>query len=242
MKIAIIGYGKMGKAIEKLAVDRGHEISLKVGRDGFTEEDLDGSDVAIEVSVPDAAAENISTCLRAGIPVVVGTTAWYDNYDDIAELSTAYGTPLLCATNFSVGVNIFFEINRRLAELMNPQGEYDVSMEEVHHLQKLDAPSGTAISIADDILKRVDRKNEWVCQEGDNRTETGPLDLNIEAKREEGVPGTHVVKYSSEIDTIEISHTAHNRQGFALGAVLAAEWIPGKRGIHSMKDVLAIKN
>jgi len=238
MKIAILGYGKMGKIIESIALERGHSISLKSDREGFEVSELKGSDVAIEFSVPGAAVENIKKCIQANVPVVVGTTAWYDSYDEMRKLVLSENGALLTATNFSIGVNIFFDINRRLAKLMNPHSDYDVQIDEIHHLQKLDAPSGTGITIAEGILEEIDRKKQWVCQEGNNVPETTSLDLKIIAHREPGVPGTHEVTYSSEIDTIELKHTAHNRKGFAQGSVIAAEWLVDKKGVFTMKDVL----
>lgn len=241
MKIAILGYGKMGKIIEELALQRGHTISVKTDRAGFVPDDIRGSDVAIEFSIPTAAPGNIRNCIKAGVPVVVGTTAWYEHFNEIKSAVLEKNGSLLTATNFSIGVNIFFEINRRLAEMMNPYEEYDVEVDEIHHLQKLDAPSGTGITIADGIISELDRKKQWVCQEGDNQAETSSLDLKIVSHREKGVPGTHEVHYNSEIDSIKIKHTAHNRKGFALGSIVAAEWLSDKTGVFTMKDVLSKK-
>ena len=230
MKIALLGYGKMGKEIEKIALQRGHEIVLKK-----TEENnfsgLEHADVAIDFSIPTAAIENISTCFKYNIPVVSGTTGWLDNYQDMVALCIEKNGAFLYGSNFSVGVNLFFELNTYLAKLMSKVKEYNVSMEEIHHTQKLDAPSGTAITLAQSIIETSDYK-EWTL---DNAAENQIL---IDAKRINDVPGTHSVFYKSAVDEIEIKHTAFNRQGFALGAVVAAEWILGKKGIFSMKDVL----
>lgn len=240
MKIALLGYGKMGKTIEDLAESRGHHIELKAGRDGFSDEQIQKCDVAIEFSTPDAAPGNIRRCLVNGIPVVVGTTAWYDHYQELKNLSEETATPMLTATNFSIGVNLFFALNRYLARLMDPYEDYNVHLEEIHHTEKKDSPSGTAITLAEGIVEVLERKKQWVCQKAHNNPDTDPFTLSIDALRISGVPGTHSVMYDSEIDSIEIKHTAHNRKGFALGAILAAEWLPGKVGVFSMHDVLNI--
>lgn len=232
MNIAILGYGKMGKVIERLAKERGHIIVLKV-----TSEDkaynLDNVDVAIDFSIPDSAVDNISKCLNSGVPIISGTTGWLESYDDMVKLCHEKKGTFLYASNFSLGVNIFFELNRTLAKLMQKLPEYTVSLEEIHHTQKLDAPSGTAISLAKDICAHSDYDN-WTL----NVPKTN--DIKITAKRIEDVPGTHEVTYKSDIDSIQITHTAHSRDGFALGAVVAAEWIYGKTGVFTMKDVLNI--
>lgn len=238
MKIALIGYGKMGQAIEKIAVERGHTIVLKISIDNTgenTSENLRKADVAIEFTGPESAFDNISKCIDAGIPVVSGSTGWLNRYDEAVWNCKSSGGALLYASNFSIGVNIFFEVNKRLAELMATQNAYDVTMVETHHTQKKDAPSGTAISLAEQVLAVNPFKKTWVNHPSDN-----PAELQILSEREDPAPGTHAVKYHSTVDDIEIIHTAHNRTGFALGAVLAAEFIDGKQGIFSMKDVLGL--
>jgi len=230
MKIALLGYGKMGKEIEKIALERGHEIVLRK-----TEENdfngLENADVAIDFSIPTAATENISTCFNYNIPVISGTTGWLERYDEMVVLCNEKNGAFLYGSNFSVGVNLFFELNAYLAKLMANIKEYNVSMEEIHHTQKLDAPSGTAISLAQEIITETDY-TDWTLE---NPSEN---QIHIEAKRIEDVPGTHSIFYKSAVDEIEIKHTAFSRQGFALGAVVAAEWIKDKKGIFSMKDVL----
>lgn len=235
MKIALIGYGKMGKEIESIALGKGHEISFKVtsANAGFSAADLKDSDVAIEFSKPDVVISNIEKCFDANIPIVVGTTGWYDDFTRIREICFVRKQSLLYATNFSVGVNIFFELNKRLAEMMNKHWDYEVEVEETHHTQKLDAPSGTAITIAEGIVENLERKETWI-----KGTDEDPAHVNIISHRIDNIPGTHVVRYQSAIDDIEISHVAHNRKGFASGAVLAAEWLVGKKGIFTMRDVL----
>jgi len=233
MKIALLGYGKMGKVIEKIALERGHEIIMrKAGKDTF--EGLENADVAIDFSVPDAAINNISACFNSNVPVISGTTGWLENYDKMVSLCQEKNGAFIYGSNFSLGVNIFFELNDHLAKIMAKFGQYKVAMEEIHHTQKLDAPSGTAISLAKGIIDHSDYSS-WALE---NAKED---EIYIEAKRIENVPGTHTVFYNSEVDTIEIKHTAHNRDGFALGAVIAAEWIQGKKGIFTMKDVLDLK-
>jgi 4-hydroxy-tetrahydrodipicolinate reductase len=238
MKIALLGYGKMGKEIEQIALNRGHEIVLKVTSSNamFSLEDLRKADVAIEFSRPESVVNNIRSCFNAGIPVVVGTTGWYQHFTEITRVCENEKQALLYATNFSVGVNIFFELNKRLAEMMNRHMHYEVLVEETHHTQKLDAPSGTAITIAEGILEKIERKDQWV-----NENSIVDNHLNIISHRVENVPGTHVVKYHSDIDDIEIKHTAHNRKGFATGAVIAAEWLIGKKGMFTMRDVLQLE-
>jgi len=238
MKIALIGYGKMGKTIEQVALKRGHTVNLKIDIDtidSFTKENLTQCDVAIEFTGPHSAKENILKCLDAGIPVVSGSTGWLENIAEVEGLCKEKNGSFLYASNFSVGVNIFFEVNKKLAQLMKGQNDYDVSLQEIHHTQKKDAPSGTAITLAEQVLHEISRKTNWV-----NETSTNAEDLVIISKREDPAPGTHSVKYSSAIDDIEIIHTAHSRQGFALGAVLAAEFLHGRKGIYNMKDVLKI--
>lgn len=239
MNIALIGYGKMGKIIEQIAIERGHSVNLKIDLHNvneFTPENLRKSDVAIEFTGPHSAYENLMKCLEAGIPVVCGSTGWLEQYDAVADFCKKKDGALLYASNFSVGVNLFFELNRVLAEMMATQDNYDVSMTEIHHTQKKDAPSGTAITLAEQILQQIKRKTNWVNEKPSSSTE-----LFIESIREDPAPGTHSVVYQSSIDDIEIKHTAHNRNGFATGAVMAAEFIFGKRGVFSMKDVLSIR-
>lgn len=232
MKIALLGYGKMGKEIEKIALQRGHEIVLRKTEDNDFS-GLENADVAIDFSIPSAAVENITTCFNHNIPVISGTTGWLENYGQMVELCKEKNGAFLYGSNFSVGVNLFFELNSYLARLMSRVNEYHVSMEEIHHTQKLDAPSGTAISLAEGIFKETGY-TEWTLEEAEQDQ------IHIEAKRIADVPGTHSVYYRSSVDEIEIKHTAFSRQGFALGAVVAAEWIQNKKGIFSMKDVLSL--
>lgn len=232
MKIALLGYGRMGKSIEAIAINRNHTISLKV-ENATANFDFSNTDVAIDFSVPTAAVSNIKKALDAGVPVISGTTGWLDQYDTILDYCKAKNGTFLYASNFSLGVNIFFEINKKLSALMSGFPEYKTEIEEIHHTQKLDAPSGTAISLAEQIIENTNYKN-WTL----NKPESN--EIHIEAKRIDKVPGTHEITYNSEIDAISIKHTAHSRQGFAQGAVIAAEWIKDKKGIFSMKDVLNI--
>ncbi|KAA5532113.1 4-hydroxy-tetrahydrodipicolinate reductase [Taibaiella lutea] len=236
MKIALIGYGKMGKAIEKTAIERGHEIVLKIKRENlqdFNKENLSNADVAIEFTSPESALNNVVKSMEWGVPVVCGSTGWNNKLHIAKEKCLEVGSAFLQASNFSVGVNIFFEINKQLASIMNDWQEYDVKMEEVHHTEKKDSPSGTAITIAEQILENLKRKKHWI--EGQPKSDD---EISITAFREPNVPGTHVVKYVSAIDDIEIKHTAHSRDGFALGAVLAAEFVQHRKGIFTMSDVL----
>lgn len=237
MKIALIGYGKMGKEIEAIALGRGHEVILKVTSENadFTLEELKKADVAIEFSRPETVINNIRSCFNANIPVIIGTTGWYGHLNTIRESCVAENQAMLYATNFSVGVNIFFELNKKLASMMNKHWSYNVIVEETHHTQKLDAPSGTAITLAEGILEKLERKDKWI--KGESAVDN---DLNIISHRRDNIPGTHIVRYSSAIDDIEIKHEAHNRKGFAFGAVIAAEWIQGKKGVFTMKDVLEL--
>jgi len=234
MKIALLGYGKMGKTIEKIALQKGHEIVLKVD-ENMKNYDITVADVAIDFSIPSVAFNNISTCLKNKVPVVSGTTGWLDKYEEATDLCKKNNGGFIYASNFSLGVNIFFELSDYLAKMMGNLSLYDISMEEIHHTQKLDAPSGTAITLAEDIIKHT-HKNSWALDVTNNNTE-----IPIVAKRITDVPGTHTVEYKSEVDTIEIKHTAHNRGGFGLGAVTAAEWLVGKHGVFTMKDVLGLK-
>jgi len=239
MKIAILGYGKMGKAIEKIALDRGHEITMKIHRNNQDElnvENLKNADVVIDFSIPDSAKGNILMAIEAKTPIVSGTTGWLDDYNEVAKLCLAQGSAFLYASNFSLGVNLFFELNKSLAKLMNGHDQYQIDMTEIHHTQKLDAPSGTAISLAEQITDENNIKNKWTLNEQATSEE-----IKIDALREGKVPGTHIVNYSSEIDTITIKHEAHSREGFAFGAVIAAEWIQNKQGVFSMHDVLFSK-
>ena len=223
MKIALIGYGKMGHAIEALAVERGHEVTLRLDKGDVWPSAID-ADVAIEFSTPTTAVENMQRCIAAGVPVVCGTTGWYGSYDAVVEACRKAGGRLLTATNFSIGMNIMFALNERLAELMRGRGEYKTSISETHHIHKLDAPRGTAITLREQIVERGGRKEESVP---------------IESIREGEVPGTHTVVYDSEIDTISLTHEAHSRKGLALGALTAAEWLVGAgAGVYTMKDVL----
>lgn len=233
MKIALLGYGKMGKVIEKIALERGHEIVLKKSsQDSF--EGLNNADVAIDFSIPDAAVQNITACLENNTPIVSGTTGWLHDYHKMVNLCKENNGAFIYGSNFSLGVNLFFELNDYLAKMMAKFSQYDVSMEEIHHTQKLDKPSGTAISLANAIINHTS-KNSWSIE---NPT---PDDVFIDVKRIDAVPGTHSIFYQSVVDTIEIKHIAHNRDGFALGAVIAAEWIIGKKGVFTMKDVLDLK-
>lgn len=232
MKIALLGYGRMGKEIEKIAISRGHEIVIR--KDANDVIDITLADVAIDFSIPNSAFGNITNCLNNNVPVISGTTGWLDKYDEAVALCKEKKGGFIYASNFSVGVNIFFELNKQLAKMMSTLNEYNVSMEEIHHTKKLDAPSGTAITLAQGVIENTSKK-DWVL--GDNASEEN---IPIVAKRIPEVPGTHTVWYNSEVDTIEIKHTAHNRKGFALGAVIAAEWILDKTGVFSMKDVLNI--
>ncbi len=238
LKIALVGYGKMGKTIETIALQRGHTVNLKIDIDSkadFTTVNLQQCDVAIEFTGPHSAKENILTCLSAGIPIVSGSTGWLEDWDEVEKYCKESNGSFLYASNFSVGVNIFFEVNKKLAQLMKGHADYEVSLEEIHHTQKKDAPSGTAITLAEQVLQEIRGKKKWVNENSANKQE-----LVIISKREDPAPGTHTIKYSSVVDDIEIIHTAHSRQGFALGAVLAAEYIHNKKGIFNMKDILGI--
>ncbi len=230
MKIALLGYGKMGKVIERIALERGHEIVLrKSSQDNF--DGLKNADVAIDFSVPSSAVCNISECFATNIPVISGTTGWLEKYDEIVSLCSEKNGAFIYGSNFSLGVNIFFELNDYLAKMMANLNQYKVTMEEIHHTQKLDAPSGTAISLANGIIENSAYESWTLDSPKENQ-------IHIEAKRIENIPGTHSIFYDSEVDQIEIKHTAHNREGFAIGAVIAAEWLIGKKGVFTMKDVL----
>ncbi len=236
MKIALIGYGKLGKAIEAIALERGHEIALRVTRANAETYDVTGCDVAIECTNPEAAVGNITRCLNARVPVVVGTTGWYHELDRMKQLSESQHTSMLCATNFSIGVHIFWETNKVLAKLMYKIKGYDVKITETHHVHKKDAPSGTAITTAELIMQEQPMKKSWVLKEGDRVPDES--ELMIEALREGEAKGTHVVTYTSAVDFIELKHEAFNRNGFASGAVLAAEFLIDKKGVFTMQDVI----
>jgi 4-hydroxy-tetrahydrodipicolinate reductase len=233
MKIALLGYGKMGQVIERIAMERGHQIVLKKDEHN-TYEGLSNADVAIDFSIPAAAVSNISNCFHANVPVISGTTGWLNHFEEMVSLCKEKNGAFISSSNFSLGVNIFFELNEYLAKMMSKLDSYTVGMEEIHHTQKLDAPSGTAISLAKGIIENSSF-TDWTL---DSPT---AKQIHIEAKRIGTVPGTHTVTYNSAVDAIEIKHTAHNREGFALGAVIAAEWIVGKQGVFTMKDVLNLK-
>lgn len=238
MKIALIGYGKMGKAIEEIAVQRGHEIVLRINDQNladFTRENVSAAEVAIEFTGPHSAYDNVARIIDWRIPLVCGSTGWLEKWHSIETLLEQTNGSFIYASNFSVGVNVFFELNKKLAQLMAPLSDYDVQLEEIHHTQKKDAPSGTAITLAEQILEQVKRKSNWVNHISDNTD-----DLEIISERIDPAPGTHKIRYSSAVDDIEIIHTAHNRTGFALGAVLAAEFIRDKKGLFTMKDVLGL--
>ncbi|HHC80872.1 MAG TPA: 4-hydroxy-tetrahydrodipicolinate reductase [Flavobacteriia bacterium] len=234
MKIALFGYGKMGKAIEKIAIGRGHEIIAKIDKDtrGY---DIADADVAIDFSTPNSAFNNINQCFTKNIPIVSGTTGWLDKYNEIVEICNKKGGTFIYASNFSLGVNIFFELNKKLAQIMHRFSDaYQVAIEEIHHTEKLDAPSGTAISLAEGIIINSE-KRKWNLGVTNDEDE-----IPITAKRIENVPGTHTVIYQSDVDKISIEHIAKNRKGFALGAVIAAEWLQDKKGVFTMNDVLGL--
>ena len=233
MKIALLGYGRMGKEIEKHAKKRNHQISFILDKE-FQEGEINDSDVAINFSIPEAAVSNIKIAMKQKIPVVCGTTGWLNNYEEITTFCKTQNTAFLYASNFSIGVNIFFKINRLLAKLMGPNKKnYKADVKEIHHLHKLDSPSGTAITLAKEIIKNFNYK-KWTLDKDDEEN------LFIETIREGEVPGTHIIRYNSEIDEISIKHKAFKRDGFALGAIVAAEWLVDKKGIYSMDDVLKI--
>ena len=232
MKIALLGYGRMGKEIEKIALERNHQIVIKTN--GDKEIDITKADIAIDFSTPQVAYDNISNCIKNNIPVISGTTGWLEKYNEIVEYCHQQKGSFLYASNFSVGVNIFFELNKKLAKMMESIKDYTISIEEIHHTKKIDAPSGTAITLAEGIIESSNKKS-WELAE-----KTSEEKIPITAKRIPDIPGTHTVSYDSIVDSIEIKHTAHNRKGFALGAVIAAEWLADKKGVFSMKDVLNI--
>ena len=244
MNIALLGYGKMGKAIEEIALQKGHQVVLRIhdqNLEELTKENLQNADVAIEFTSPHSAVQNILLCFASGVPVVCGTTGWMAQLEMVQQKCKEFNGSFLYASNFSIGVNIFFELNKKLAGLMKHQSNYDVSMEEIHHTEKKDAPSGTAITLAEQIIDALPQKNKWVLRQAqDDNASIKEEELSITSKRIDPAAGTHSVKYSSGIDDIEITHTAHNRKGFAAGALLAAEFIFDKKGIFNMKDVLDI--
>jgi 4-hydroxy-tetrahydrodipicolinate reductase len=234
MKIALFGYGKMGKEIEQIALQRGHTIALKIDKgDTISKEQLKQADVAIEFSTPHNVVENIYKCFNANLPIVVGTTGWYDKFEEIKNHCLQNKRSLFYATNYSVGVNLFWRITEQLAKLMSNYPDYESSMQEVHHVHKLDKPSGTAITTAEKLIANQSQKNKWTLAPNQNKKE-----LFIDVVREDEVPGTHTVYYKSDIDEISLTHLAYNRKGFALGAVLAAEFLKGKTGIYTMSDML----
>ncbi len=238
MNIALIGYGRMGQAIEALATKRGHLISLRIDKDSphkITDISPDNTDVIIEFTNPEVAFANLSQAVKTAVPCISGTTGWLDQYDDLCSEVAAAKAGFLYASNFSIGVNLFFALNQHLAKLMAAQPDYTVSMEEIHHVHKLDAPSGTAITLAEQIIDRQEAKTKWVNDRIEDSDSVG-----IVSKREGEVPGTHSIRYESDIDQITITHEAFSRQGFALGAVMAAEWMQGKAGVFSMSDVLSL--
>jgi 4-hydroxy-tetrahydrodipicolinate reductase len=235
MKIALFGYGKMGKEIEQIALQRGHEIVLKIK--GTEEYDISQADIAIDFSIPNVALSNIVSCFRNNVPVISGTTGWLDDFDKAIDVCKENNGSFIYASNFSIGVNIFFELNKQLAKMMNSQKEYSINVEETHHTKKLDTPSGTAITLAEGIINNTS-KRDWQLKERQTQINAGTIP--IEAKRILDIPGTHIISYESQIDSIKIKHTAHNRKGFALGAIIAAEWLNNKIGIYTMKDVLNI--
>ena len=232
MKIALLGYGRMGKEIEKIALERGHEILFK--KEKGEKYDISLVDIAIDFSVPSAAFDNISNCIKNNVAVISGTTGWLEKYDEVVNLCKEKNGAFIYASNFSLGVNIFFELNNQLAKMMNSLKDYNISLEEIHHTKKLDAPSGTAITLAEGIIVNT-AKEQWELDK-----KTSEKNIPIVAKRIPEVPGTHTVSYNSEVDSIDITHTAHSRKGFALGAVIAAEWLLNKKGVFTMKDVLNI--
>ncbi|RZK50370.1 MAG: 4-hydroxy-tetrahydrodipicolinate reductase [Pedobacter sp.] len=244
MKIALLGYGKMGQIIAEYAIQRGHAIELKINkenRSSLTAENLKNADIAIDFSTPEAVIENIQLCFQARVPIVVGTTGWYGHLQEVKNQCLESNNSLLYGSNFSIGVNLFFHMNKIVANLMNNYPAYDVQVEEIHHTKKLDSPSGTAITIAEDILDEINSKSAWI-----NRLDNQLLNpipeankLIIDSFRVDQVPGTHVVRYTSEIDDIELKHTAHNRNGFALGAVVAAEWLKERNGFYQVKDMFS---
>lgn len=240
MKIGLAGYGKMGKIIEEIAIERGHEVLFKSNSVfPMNSKDIDSVDVVIEFTKPDLALKHIKEVIAQSKPIVVGTTGWNQQFDEVKSLINETNGSLIYASNFSIGVNMFFKLNEKLAKLMAKQTDYQVEIDEIHHTQKLDSPSGTAISLANGILENNESYNSWVCGEGEF-PQTVEGQIGVAAHRIPDVPGTHTVSYNSDIDSISITHQAHNRRGFALGAVIAAEWIFGKKGLYTVNDLLNI--
>jgi 4-hydroxy-tetrahydrodipicolinate reductase len=238
LKIILIGYGRMGHEIEKAAQKRGHEIISHIDKDDqdkLSPDHLQKADVAIEFSVPDAAYDNIMACFKAGLPVVSGTTGWLDKYYDVRRYCLENDNAFFYASNFSIGVNLFFQLNKHLAKIMDSYSNYDVSIEEIHHKHKLDAPSGTAVTIAELIIQEMNRKEKWTKEANAEDDE-----ISVQSVREDEVPGVHEVTYESEFDQIDIKHSAKSREGFSLGAVMAAEYLVGKKGIYTMEDLLKL--
>ncbi len=236
MRIAIIGYGKMGREIESVLIDRGHEVVARLrSQDMLNSESINGADVAIEFTRPDQVVANMSKCFELNLPIVTGTTGWNKQLDEVSNLCAANQGSLFHASNFSIGVNLFFELNKRLAQMMNQQPEFEPSMVEIHHTEKLDQPSGTAITLAEGLISEIGNVNSW----DNNETKESDV-LHIASLREPNVTGTHTITYGSEVDQITIEHKALNRKGFALGAVKAAEWLVGKQGVFTMKDMIKI--
>jgi 4-hydroxy-tetrahydrodipicolinate reductase len=238
MRIVLIGYGKMGKEIEKIAVSRGHEVVAKIdidNHDELTHLSKEQVDVAIEFSNPASAYQNIVKCIEKQIPIVCGTTGWLEKKSEVEKLTTKFDSTFFYASNYSIGVNLFFKLNKYLAKLMNPHSQYDIYTNEIHHLEKKDSPSGTAITLAEGIISEYFSKNSWVNNQIPNKDEVA-----IWSQRESIIPGTHTVKYISNVDQIEMTHEAFSREGFALGAVIAAEWVKDKKGILGMEDLLKL--
>jgi 4-hydroxy-tetrahydrodipicolinate reductase len=238
MRIALLGYGKMGKAIEAIAVERGHEVVYKIDKDNSEERNLltkDSVDVVIEFSSPHSATENLKFCMERGLKVVCGTTGWLQHKNEIEGICAENKAAFFYASNYSIGVNLFFHLNKVLAKLVSPHKQYTVFTSEIHHTEKLDAPSGTAITLAEGIIDNLEDKDTWI-----NNILAKPNEVPIWSSREGKVPGTHTVKYISEVDEIEIKHTAYSRTGFALGAVVAGEWLADKEGVFGMEDMLKL--
>lgn len=238
LKIILIGYGRMGQEVERMAVKRGHQVVVTIDKDNQKElnpENMQQADVAIEFSMPDAAYNNIMTCLQNGLPVVSGTTGWLDKMPQVRDYCNQHGRAFFHAPNFNLGVNLFFKFNEHIARIMNGYSNYDVEVEETHHVHKVDAPSGTAKQLAGILMDALDRKKEWKKEKAEN-----PEDLAVKSIREDEVPGIHRVMYHSDFDDIEIKHSAKSREGFALGAVMAAEFLQGKKGVYSMDDMLKL--
>lgn len=230
MKIALLGYGKMGKEIEEISVERGHKIVYKIDKNSV-DSNINEADIAINFSTPETAVQNIKLALKSGVPVVCGTTGWLSDFKMIKELSIKSKISFLYSSNFSLGVNLFFELNKKLTQIMNKHHQYSLNIEEIHHTEKIDKPSGTSISLANDIIESG-KYNSWSINNKENKS------IRIDSKRINEVPGTHIINYSSEVDSIEIKHTANNRKGFAFGAILASEWLINKKGVFEMNDVI----